>query len=393
MTNISKKVLSLAITLIMVFLAYTPVNAAMLYNAKVTLSNPKASGSSNYAFNMKVKTAGTVKGIKIAILKSPSGSAQNPTSFDPSGTTLNESLTGLAAGWTLDKTTDAATDILYLTKAAGDELAADTTVGWQIDGAGNPPIVNGANTGCQQNTTNASAGTCYIKIITFNTETVATMQAETAGNILDQTVIGFTVVSGTSVSATVDPTLAFTVVGVNSGTDINDAGAVTTASVTSSFDTITFGNLTVGTPKTAAHNLYVKTNAQNGYGVTIKSTTDTVDEDGVLQGQYSGNNIDGYGGDATWTTPVVWASPDSTTANTDSGVFGVNSHDTDTVFTGANANNWAAVQNETYRTIMSSSGPDLGTAATLISFAIEVNVYQPADTYTGTFLYNCVPTY
>ncbi len=392
MTNISKKILSVAVTIVMVFLAYTPASAAMLYQAKVTLSNPKASTSSNYAYNMKVKTAGTVKGIKMTYLKQPSGSSQNPTSLDMSGSSLNASLTGIDGVWTLDKTTDAGTGSMYLTKGAGTALSADTTVGWQIDGITNPPIAAGA-TGCSPNPTNASAGACFIKITTFNTDTLADLQAETTANIIDQTVIGFAVVAGTTMTATVDPTLAFTVVGVNSGVDVNDAGATTTASITSTFDTMYFGNLTVGTPKTAGHNLYVKTNANNGYTVTVKSTTDTVDANGILKGQYAGNNIDGYGTDAEWTTPIAWASPGSTSANVSSGVVGVNSHDTDTVFTGGNANNWAPLQNANARTIMSSSGPDLGTAATLITFAIEVNVYQPADVYTGTFQYNCVPTY
>ncbi|OQB06469.1 MAG: hypothetical protein BWY19_00281 [bacterium ADurb.Bin212] len=392
MTNISKKVVSLLVAFVMVFLAYTPANAAMLYDAKVTLSNPLASGNSNYTFNMKVKTNGTVKGIKMSYLKAASGSSANPTAFDPTSTSLNASLTGINGAWTLDKTTDAATDILYMTSAAGTALVAANVIGWQIDGAGNPPIEAGA-TGCNPNPTNNSAGTCFIKVTTFNTDTIADLRAETASNIIDSTVIAFAVVSGTSMSATVDSTLAFTVVGINSGTDINDAGATTVASVNSTFDNISFGNLTVGVPKTAGHSLFVKTNAQNGYSVTIKSTTDAVsDANGVMKGQYSGNNIDGHGTDAAWTTPIAWASPTGT-ANVNSGAFGVNTTDTDTVFNGAQATLWAPLQNMTYREIMKSTGPDLGNVATVVSFALEVDVYQPADVYTGTFNYNCTPTY
>lgn len=392
MRKISKKILALFTALVMALLTYAPAQAAMLYEAKVTLSNPKASDSSNYAFQMKVKTAATIKGLKMAWLKVPSGSSQNPTSFDPSGTSLNASITGIDGSWTLDKTTDAGTDILYLTKATGTALGANTLIGWQIDGAGNPSI-SGTNAGCSPNVTNSSAGMCYIKVTTFDTDTISDLQAETAVNVIDQTVIGFAVVAGTTMTATVDPTLSFTVVGVNSGTDVNDAGATTTASITSTYDTMAFSNLTVGTPKTAGHSLYVKTNAQNGYAVTIKATTDTVNANGILKGQYAGNNIDGYGTDAEWTTPIAWASPGSTTANVSSGIVGVNSHDTDTVFTGGNANNWAPMQNANARTIMSSTGPDLGTSAILVTIGIEVNVYQPADVYTGTFQYNCTPTY
>ena len=393
MLKISKKILALTLALVMALLTYSPVSAAMLYQAKVTLSNAKASGASNYTFSVTEKTAGTIKGVKMQFLKAPSGSTQNPTSMAFGGGSLNASMTGFtAADWTLDKTTDVATGILYLTKAAGDVIGGDTALVWAIDGLTNPPI-SATDTGCSPNPTNNSSGACFIKVTTFNTDTVATMNAETPANILDQSVISFAVVAGTTMTATVDPTLAFTVVGVNSGTDINDAGATTTASITTTFDQMYFGNLTVDVPKTAAHNLTVKTNANNGYSVTVKSTTDTVNANGILKGQYGTNNIDGYGTDAAWTTPIAWDHTLSTTANVGSGIVGVNSHDTDTVFNGASANNWAPLQNANARNIMVSAGPDLGTAAVLVSFAIEVNVYQPADVYTGTFQYNCTPTY
>lgn len=391
MTKLFKKVTALTIALVMTFMFFTPAKAAMLYNAKVTLSNPKASDSSNYTFNMKVKTAGTVKGIKMAWLKAPSGSTQNPTTFDVSGGSLNASLTGIDGVWTLDHTDDG-TDISYITKGAGTVLAGDTTIGWQLDGATNPSI-SGTSAGCSPNATNNSAGTCFIKITTFNTDTLSDLQDETPANIIDKTVIGFAVVSGTTMSATVDPTLSFTVTAVNSGTDVNDAGATVNASITSTFDTMAFGNLTVGSPKTAGHSLFVKTNANNGYTVTIRATTDAANANGVLKGQYAGNNIDGFGGDSEWTTPIAWASPTSTTANVVSGQVGVNSHDTDTVFNGGTAALWAPLQNASARPIMISAGPDLGTSATLITVAIEVNVYQPADVYTGTFQYNATPTY
>lgn len=394
MRKISKKILALFTAMVMALLAYAPAQAAMLYEAKVTLSNSKASEASAYAFSMKTKTQGDVKGIKMSWLKAPSGSVQNPTDFGPGGTSLSAISASLGdiGTWTLDKTTDAATDILYLYKTSGGSINADTLITWTINGATNPGISTAA-TGCNPNPTNNSAGSCFIKVTTFDTDTIQTMHDETVGNIIDQTVVGFAVTAGVTMSATVDPTLVFTVAGVNSGTDVNDAGTTTTASITSQYDTMAFGNLTVDTPKTAGHNLTVKTNANNGYSVTIRSTTDTVNANGILKGQYSGNNIDGYGLDAQWTTPQAWGHTLSTTANVDSGIVGVNSHDTDTVFTGGNANNWAPMQNANARTVMSSSGPDLGTSSVLITIAIEVNVYQPADVYTGTFQYNCTPTY
>jgi len=42
---------------------------------------------------------------------------------------------------------------------------------------------------------------------------------------------------------------------------------------------------------------------------------------------------------------------------------------------------------------MSSSGPDDGSSSENVVYALEVNVYQPADIYSGTLIYYATPTY
>ncbi len=400
--GLHKTIVSLTVFAMTFMYLLVPAQAAMLYSASVTLSNPAASGSGTHAFSMKVKTPATIKGIKLQYLKAPSGSSQNPTSLSYAGAPANAtSLTGLTGNWAVDKTTDAATDIYYLSKAAGDALIEDVTIAFSITGVGNPPISDG-NTGCTTQTgdVNDTTGTCFIKISTWDTDTIATMQDETtnAANIKDSTTVSFVVTTLVTMTATVDSSMSFIVAGVAAGqAGANDAGLVTSTTDPSTYSTLPFGNLTVGTPQLMAHKLYVKTNAQNGYTVKLRSTTDdtgaAADANGILKGQYAGNNIDGFS--SAFGAPGVWASPTNEEANVNSGFLGVNSNDTGTIFNGDAALKWAAMENDTWNTVMTKGGPDLGAEADahIVSYAIEVNVYQPADTYTGTFQYQATPTY
>jgi hypothetical protein len=379
-----------------------PAQAAdLLKNASATLSNPKAGGSSSYTYTGTVRSAGTIKGIKMAYRTLASGSTQHPTSLSLAGATKG-ALTGLvAADWAIDKT-HVASGIVYLASPTGDAKNQDDVISWVIESVTNPPIVNSSNTGCQQNTTNASAGTCFIKIQTYNTDDITTMNNETPANILDETTIAFSVTAEISVSARVDSTLSFTVVGINQGTTVATAGAASSTTATASFNDLPFGNLTVGTPKVLAQKLYVKTNAVNGYEVKVKSTSTN-----PLNGVYGANNIDPWDNNNTfdgvstapnWTTPQSWTAPTSTTANAYSGYIGVSTSDTDvwaaTAKTGANSNKWAPLNNS-WNKLMDSDTPDLGGESNhvQITYAIEVNVYQPADSYTGTIQYSCVPSY
>ncbi len=42
---------------------------------------------------------------------------------------------------------------------------------------------------------------------------------------------------------------------------------------------------------------------------------------------------------------------------------------------------------------MVSSGPDNGQTPVYVNYALEVNVYQPADVYSGTLIYTATTTY
>lgn len=398
------KILALLL-LAMPVLAYqaAPAKAAMIENGKYYMANPVASGTGAITISGNTKTGGTIKGISVRYYRVPSGSTQNPTSVDWSSAPASitgAAISGINGTWTIDKTTDAGTDKYYLTNAAGTALAANAAFSFTVSGVANPGI-GGTNADCPASNLdsagNSTAGTCFAEVSLFTTEVVADMQANT--NRVDYVMVGFTVTTQVTMTATVDPTLQFTVAGINSGVDIADAGATTTASETSTYSTLPFSYLTVGSPKTMGHRLYVKTNAQNGYSVKVQGTTDAADANGILKGQYAGNNIDGFGLDlgspASFSAPAAWTSPTATTANVNTGYFGVNSNDTGTVFTGGSAGYFAPLENDTANEIMKANGPELGTLALshIVTYALEIDVYQPADSYTGTLRYTCTPQY
>ncbi len=176
-----------------------------------------------------------------------------------------------------------------------------------------------------------------------------------------------------------NPTLSFTINSVDANTTSN--GITTT--VSSSVNTLDFSNITFNTPQYIAHNLTASTNAQSGYVVTMELKS-------FLQGDYPGNNIDPFPG--SWSTPKAWTSPTGTTPNIDTAWIGANTSDT-RVSGWSSANQKFGPVNSAQNQVMYSSGADeTGTTATVI-YVIESNMYQPADYYRGTLVYNITPTY
>ncbi|PIP30816.1 hypothetical protein COZ22_02465 [bacterium (Candidatus Howlettbacteria) CG_4_10_14_3_um_filter_37_10] len=355
--------------------------ADKLDDTNIRLSESRDSQSSNYTFSTKAKTSGTIKGIKMKFRRTASTGEQHPTTMTQNSSAKGTMTGGLtAANYTLDRSTDAATGILYLQNTTGDIINTATAITWEITGMGNPSI-SATDAGCTPSG-NSSSGTCYVRILTFNTDVLADLQAETSANILDTATVSYTVTSDVTVTATVDPSLTFTVTGVASGLSANGQ----TTSATSTFITLPFGNIATNAPKYLAHDLTVRTNATKGYQVTMKMRDD-------MTGTYAANNIDPYiGNSATWAAPQAWTSPTSSTANENTGWIGANTPDTDVSGWSSPSGLWGPV-NGTENQVMLSSGPDIGSVATRISYAIETDVYQPADNYTGYLVYNCIPTY
>lgn len=382
-----QKVLAVVMTLAFVLVYYTPASAAGLATeASVTLSVPTATDSSNYSFALTTASTGDVRGIRMSWRTTASSGSQFPTSGAWGDATLAGNVTGAGepTGWDINKT-DAATGTIYIIDADGTEVANGTDMSWAINTVSNASIA-APPVGCTPNTTNNSAGTCFIRIEIYNTGELATLQSQTAANIIDTVTVAYTVNAGVEVTAKVDPALTFTVVGVAG----SEAANGQTTSAASDFNKLPFGFLSVNTPKYLAQDIYTKTNANNGYTVTAKMVEQ--------MNSAFGNDIDPFVEDKdspiTWGTPAAWATPNGVVANEDTGWIGMNtSNGTNVAGWAAPTGLWGPLQTTQANAVRTSLSPDTGVTATRITFALAVNVYQPADAYTGTLEYNCVPIY
>ena len=86
---------------------------------------------------------------------------------------------------------------------------------------------------------------------------------------IDQTTGKIALIEAVRVSATVDPTITFTIAGVGTGTSTCGATPdISTATGTNAPLAVPFGSMTLNTFKDLSHNLTVSTNASGGYVVT-----------------------------------------------------------------------------------------------------------------------------
>jgi hypothetical protein len=182
----------------------------------------------------------------------------------------------------------------------------------------------------------------------------------------------------------VDPSLTVTIEGVDSGETHNGV----TTNITTTSTSIPFGHIAVGTAIYGAHKFTVNLNeaATAGYMVYMQLGS-------PFQGDYPANNIDGFtGNSASWTSPQTWESPTGTAANVDTGWFGAN-------ITNSKVSGWTGGNTSgkfgpvTTDPIPIMKGASDTTDVDYISYALEVNQLQPADTYATTILYSVVPVY
>lgn len=175
--------------------------------------------------------------------------------------------------------------------------------------------------------------------------------------------------SATASATTAAPNLVITFTGVGSGTSV---GGVTTTTA-SSTNAISYGSLTINTPKTAAHEVTVTTNAVAGY-------TTTLQQDGNLR-TTSGSEISAV--TATNASPSTW--PGSIT----DGKFGYHTTDT-TLCTGSGGR---FTSSDTYASVTTtplevacSTGPVTGETTDVI-FKLEIGSLQPNGSYQNTVTY------
>jgi hypothetical protein len=328
--------------------------AATLNNASVSLSDSRPTTATvTYTLAFQNVTAANVKCIKVQFSDAATAGSK-PTGMTLGAVTVTSStyLSGLT-GWT--PTITDATGLMTFTNVTGASPS-------------NGNIVFSANI------TNGSVAstTYYTRFNSYDNTDCATTPR-------DDITMAFIYTDGVTVSATVDPTLTFSLGNVSTSQSVNGA---TTNVATVSATAVTFGSVTASTNKIAAHDLIVSTNAATGYTVYTKYTA-------ILTS--GGNTITDHTG--TNAAPTAFPSPGTeafgyTTAD---GSLGTG---TTGRFTASGGNKWAAYTTAfTTSNEVAYSATAVASETTRVGYQVGVTATTEPGTYTTTVVYSAVPKY
>lgn len=346
------------------FVAATPAQAAQLQTVRVDMDDSGPGISAPQTIHFTHTTGASIARIFFQWCTEPSGSCVPPTSNVSSVTPgVFDGDLGLNTAW--DLTATANTVELNYNASVDITIVEGAALSVQLEDVANGDLT--AN--CDGDAANNS-DTCFVRISTYDAD----------DQLVDDGVGTYTIVSQVQVTATVDPTFKFTVTGVAEGVTAHGIQS----SVTTTPTTLPFGNLDVGIPKYATHALWVTTNTQGGYTVSSMMHDQ-------MTGVYDVNNIDPFTSD--WSAPTIWSQPDSQVRNDNTGWIGAHIDDLDVA-------NWANTTDilfggidNTENVVMQKGSPDSGLTPNYVTYAIEVDQFQPADAYEGTIMYNALPTY
>lgn len=372
--RITKQHLKIASSLLLVVALMMPplvnviiakASAGTFTNARVAINNSQAAATPvTYSFRFSAPATTNIGRWVIQFCNAASGTCTTPTGMTTtSATRVSDNFAGTGRSDTFTGNGTLDTNITTPSSQTNQAINVD------YSGITNPSTVN---------------TTSYARITTYLTDDTT---------VLDTVTVAFAVLDTTSiaVSASVDPNFSFSVAGVASGGNFN--GGSGNINVTSTATTIPFSTLGNGSPKIAAHDITISTNAANGYTVTASHSANAQGTGAPL---ISGgtNNIDPFTG--TNTSPTTWSAPGGTAANTNTGFFGYSTEDatlcTGTVdrFTNGGAK-WAGSTTVGAEVVCSATGASSQT--TRIGWEAEVNAVQPAGAYTGTVILVATPTY
>lgn len=214
---------------------------------------------------------------------------------------------------------------------------------------------------------------------------------EVGGVIKEQASFRVAIINNVLVTASVESTLIFSILGMATSSEIVNGATLTGSSTANS---MAFGILIPGAQKTLGQKLKVATNATGGFTVTVQQNHNLVSSGGA--------DIDSFnnGVEAT-TTPLAWgANPPTSILGQEMtyGHFGLTSQDASlsdgdpfgaTLYKGFN--NTDPIE------VMYNDGPadgltpDIGT--TTIAYSIQISAMQESGDYSNTLTYVCTPTY
>jgi len=369
----------LAMLLMLGFPVMPESQAASLTDVKDTISDSDLGVDANHEIKFTVTGAVPADGqIKITFDAAGqnfdlTGVVVGDIDLNVGGTerTLGTTQTDTVDGVTIDTTNDY---ILFDLATSTGAISANTAVIVEIG--------TNATGGTNQINNPTTAGSYKILIETKDTANALIDSAEAMVAIIEDVVV----------TATVSATLTFTVSGVASGQEVNGAWT----DITSTATTIPFGTLTVNSSTTAAQDLSVTTNADDGFVVTIFQ-----DQNLTSAG---GSDIDCFddGVCVDYTSATAWSAPAGTLDQENTyGHFGITSEDnslgTNCASDYYGSDLWAGLSGTTQAEVMCHTGPADGSTAhkgaTRVGFTVEINALQEAGDYTNTITYIVTPTY
>jgi hypothetical protein len=325
------------------------VTSATLTNGSVTLSDSRPTTASvSYTIDFNNVTTSTTRCIRVQFSDAATGGSK-PAGMTITGAALSGSSDYIPtpASWTVNNNNT--TGVSSITLAGGETPASAT---------GRTVILTGITNG-------STAGTTYyVQFSTYSNTDCTT-------GPIDNAVIAYIYTDGQSMSASVDPTLTFSVNSVGSGQSVN--GSTTTAASTST--TIPLGTLSVGSNRIVAQDLTVGTNAQNGYTVTIAYTGQMTNGSHNMT-NHSGTNGSPTSFSAAGTEAVGYTTNDTTLGTGTAGRFG--------------GGNWAALSTTPAEVAYSSAAVS---ETTRTGFQAGISATTPAGAYTTTVVYTATATY
>jgi hypothetical protein len=335
--------------------------AAALTNISDTIADSGPSVATNHTVGFTSSSTLTA-GNTIKVQFDPAGDAFNLTSLvsadaTSTGFTITGACSVAPSEVTMSIDSSAPDENVTFTVCAGDTIASGTkAIIFQ-----NSHILNPASEGS------------YVIRVTYGPDS-----GDAAVAIVQHVVV----------TAAVDTSLIFTVIGVVSGSNVNgDTDTTATATTPTAME---FGSLASGTPVLLAQDLTVITNARNGFAVTV------IEDQNLSNG--AGADIDVFKDGAANVVPTAWTSPTAILADENThGHFGLTSEDADLngdeFGTALYAGNFAT----TTRTVFSHNGPADGVTPdigyTRVGYKIEISDLQAAAQYTNQLIYVATPTF
>lgn len=329
----------------------------------LTVGTTNAYSSGNVYFKSSSKhtitfsTRSAVSGGKF-IITLPGASTPNSNIPSASGFAFNNiatsdiTLTGGTAGTIA--TSSPSSNVVITIPFTG-TIAGSSSITITIGNAGN--LLNPTKTAAQD---------------TADISAVKVDETDGSSNIIDTTTVDVGTIESVGVSATVAPSLNFTINAVSSGTNITGYGTNAASTAT----TVPFGTLTINATSTIAQYLHVDTNSNSGYAVTVQ-------QDGSLR-KTNGTTIVDFDSGTT----------QNNEAATGFGYSLANKTGTDAafVYTGSGTFNGRGFSSTTPFSIMSNSGPVNGSEIYVL-YRVKVSATQAQGVYQNLVTYICTPIF